>query len=196
MKINKGKYGYIDYNRKRALIKSSIGLSVIIFIFIMGLILTKTRLNWFTFAAVMCALPVGKMVVALIMAWPHKSMPKEEYKRIEEIEKDLCILYDLVITSYENVMQIDSICLYGNTLCAFSKDTKLDMNTTTAYIKDILANNGYGCSMKIYQDLNAYVSRINEMKINLKEAKENEKAIKRRLEKEEKAVETLLAISI
>lgn len=196
MKINKGKYGYINYNRKRLLIKSSIGLSVIIIIFIIGLILTKTRLNWFTFAAVMCALPVGKMVVALIMAWPHKSMPEEEYKRIEDAGQELCMLYDLVITSYENVMQIDSLCLYDNTLCAFSKDTKLDTNKTTKYIKDILANNGYGCSMKIYQDLNAYVSRMNEMKIILKEANENEKAIKRRLEKEEKAVETLLAISI
>lgn len=196
MKINKGKYGYINYNRKRTLIKAATGLSVIIIIFVIGLILTRTRLNWFTFASVMCALPVGKMVVSLIMAWPHRSMSEEDYKKIKETGNELCLLYDLVITSYENVMQIDSLALYDNTLCAFSKDTKLDTKTASNHIKDILANNGYGCSIKIYQDLNAYLLRLNEIKINLKEVKGNEKAIVRRKEKETKAVETLLAISI
>lgn len=196
MKINKGMYGYIEYNKTRSLRKASVGLSLIIIIFVTGLILTKTRLNWFTFAAVMCALPVGKMVVALIMAWPHRSMPVEEYNRIKETENELCMLYDLVITSYENVMQIDSLALLNNTICAFSKDAKLDTKAASKYIKEILANNGYGCSIKIYQDLDSYLTRLNEFKINLLEANGNEKAIKRQKEKETKAVETLLAISI
>ncbi len=144
----------------------------------------------------MCALPVGRMVVALIMAWPHRSMSLQEYEKIKNMENELCMLYDLVITSYENVMQIDSIVLYDNTLCAFSKDTKLDTMSASKYIKEILANNGYACSIKIYQDLHAYLSRLKEIKVNLTESEGSEKAMERRKEKEMKAVETLLANSI
>lgn len=194
MKIRKGSYGYIERNKKVSLIKSIGGLSIILVIFILGLIITKTRLNWFTFVSVLCALPVGKMIVAFIVAWPHKSISRKEYEKIKEKEEGIQIIYDLVITSYEKVMQIDSVAIIGSTLCAYSTDKKLVEQTATDYIKNMLTNNGCHASIKIYKDLDSYLSRIDEMKSNLNTQASRE--VEKDKNKEMKAVETLLAISI
>lgn len=196
MKIKKGSYGYIENNKKNSLIKSLSGLGIIIIVFILGLILTKTRLNWFTFVAVLCALPVGKMMVGLIMIWPHKSISKEKYNKIKEKEEGIVILYDLVITSYEKVMQIDSIAIKGNTLCAYTSDLKLIEENTAKYIKDILVNNGCNTSIKIYKNMDFYLTRIDEMKNNLITEEKSDLAKEREKKKENNIMETLLAISI
>lgn len=193
MKLKKGSYGYIDRNKRISFMKSMSGLAVILVVFVLGLILTKTRLNWFTFASVLCALPVGKMMVASIMAFPHKSIPQMEYDKIKEKEEGITIIYDLVITSYESIMQIDSVAMIGNTICAYSTDKKLEKEKAEKYITNILEDNGFNCSIKIYRDINIYLTCIDEMKnksytfVN-KTGKENKNEIK--------AVETLLAISI
>lgn len=196
MKSKKGDYGYIERNKKLSIIKAVCGLGIILTIFLVGIIITKTRLNWFTFVSVLTALPVGKMVVNMIMTIPHKSIPIESYNRIKEKEDGIHIIYDLVITSYEFVMQIDSIAIKGNTLCAYSTDEKLNEENATKYIKNILVNNGCNTSVKIFKSLDGYLSRIDEMKNNFDSEEKSDKAKEREQNKENIAIDTLLAISI
>ncbi len=196
MKIKKGDYGYIDYNKKISSIKALSGLGFILIIFFAGIIITKTRLNWFTFSSVLCALPVGKMVVNMIMTFSHKSISTDRYNEIKEKEEDIMVIYDLVITSYENAMQLDSVAIKGNTLCAYTSDDKLNEEKTTTYIKNILANNGCNTSVKIFKNLKSYLIRIDEIKNNLDSKENSDTAKEREKNKEVKAIETLLAISI
>jgi hypothetical protein len=196
MKIKKGDYGYIESNKKISTIKAFSGLGLILVVFFGGVLITKTRLNWFTFSSVLCALPVGKMIVNMIMTLPHKSMPMDLYNKIKAREEDIIIVYDLVITSQERAMQIDSIAIKGNTLCAYASDDKLNEESTTKYIKDILANNGYNTSIKIFKNINSYLMRIDEMNNNLSSEEKSDTAKEREKNKEVKAIETLLAISI
>jgi hypothetical protein len=196
MKIKKGNYRYIDSNKKISTIKACSGLGIILIVFIMGIIITKTRLNWFTFSSVLCALPVGKMVVNMIMTISHKSMPIDLYNKIQAKEEDITIIYDLVITSNEKVMQIDSVAIKSNTLCAYTTEDKLNEENTTKYIKDILANNGCNVSVKLFKTIDAYLVRLDEMKNNLDSEEKSDTAKEREKNKEVKAVETLLAISI
>lgn len=197
MKLQKGRYGYINKKKKENAIKSAIGLLFIAGLVIAGYLILKTKLNWFTFAAIMFAMPVGRMVVNLIMILPHKSMPKESYEIIQTIEdENIKLAYDLVITSYENIMEIDAISIKGNTVCAYSKSEKLNEAKTTKFIKDILANNGCAVTLKIYKDVNAFISRTKEMKQNLSSDEKSEKAIEREKQKEEKILNTLYAISL
>lgn len=196
MKIKKGDYGYIDSNKKISTIKALSGLGLILIIFIMGIIITKTRLNWFTFSSVLCALPVGKMVVNMIMTFSHKSIPIDLYNKIKAKEEDITVIYDLVITSDESAMQIDSVTIKGNTLCAYTSDNKLNEEKTTKYIKTILANNGCNASIKIFKNLDSFLMRIDEIKNNLDSEEKSDTAKDRDKKKEVKAVETLLAISI
>lgn len=196
MKKKKGSYGYIDSNKKKKLIISSCGLGAIVTAFVLGLIITKTRLNWFTFVSVLGALPVGNMIVNMIVAFPHKSISIDAYNKIKGKEDGITILYDLVITSYENIMQIDSVAVKGNTLCAYTSDYKLNEDITTKYIKKILVNNGCNTSIKIFKDIDSYVSRIDEIKNNLNSEEKSETAKERDKSKEDKVVQTLLEISI
>ncbi|WP_147297418.1 hypothetical protein [Lachnotalea glycerini] len=196
MRIKKGSYGHIESNKRISMMKSFSGLGIILVIFVLGLVITKTRLNWFTFASVLCALPVGKTIVEFIVAWPHKPMPKEHYNKIKEKEEGMIILYDLVITSYEKIMQIDSIAIKGNTLCAYSTDKGLNHDHASKYIKNILVNNGCSTSVKIFEDVDTYLARIDEINSNLNREDKSDTAKDRDKNKEDKVVETLLEISI
>ncbi|MFA9375679.1 MAG: hypothetical protein ACERKZ_02880 [Lachnotalea sp.] len=196
MKIKKGCYGYIDTNKKNSMIKGLGGLAVIVIIYVLGIIITKTRLNWFTFSSVLCALPVGKMLVNMIIAFPHKSMEKGAYHKINEKEVGVTILYDLIITSDENIMQIDSIVIKGNTICAYTCDEKLNEDTTVKYIKNILVNNGCSTSIKIFKNLDAYLTRIEEIKNNFDSEGKSDTTKERDKNKEAKIVATLIAICI
>lgn len=197
MKIEQGKYGYISYNKKRYGMKAAIEIAIIIAIVSVGYIITKTKLNYFTVVAVVLALPAGRAIVNFIMAFPHKSLSEEYYKKVAELEdENVKIVYDLVITSYEKVMKIPSLAIKGNTICAYTTDDNMDINKATKYIKDILANNGCASSIKIYKDFEDYLARIKEMKNNLDSEEKSEKAIEREKQKEEKAIATICAISL
>lgn len=196
-KISKGKYKYIEYNKKYCMLKAAAGLSVIIIIFIAGLIITKTRLNWFTFAAVLLAMPAGRAVVNAIMTFSHSSMQEAAFNRINELSNgDIEIIYDLVITSYEGAVQIDSVFVKGNTICAYSTDKKIDIDKTSKYIKDMLVNNGVNVSIKIYESLDKYIERIKEINQNLDNESRSDAAKERDKNKQDKIISTLLAISL
>lgn len=197
MKIQKGCYGYITNNKKFIAIKAAVGIGIILAIFIAGYIITKTNLNWFTFAAVLFAMPVGRIIVNFIMIVQHKSMPIEDYEKIKPLEdENIIILYDIVLTSYEKTMEIDSAAIKLNTLCAYSKSEQLDMNATTKHIKDILANSGCNASVKIYKDIDDYINRVKGMKNNLDLEDKSEKAIEREKQKEVKIKNVLCSISL
>jgi hypothetical protein len=196
VKINKGSYGYIENNKKIFIIKALSGLGIILATFVTGLILTKSRLNWFTFAAVMLALPVGRIIVNMIMTLPHQSMDQEAYNKIKVKENGITILYDLVITSYEMAMQIDSVAIKGNTLCALSTDQKLSEEKAEKYIKNILANNGCHASIKIYKDMDSYLTRIDEIRNNFNTNEKSDTAKEREKNKEDRIVTTLCDISL
>ncbi len=197
MKIEQGKYGYINYNKKKTAIKAGIEIAIIIALVAIGYIITKSKLNYFTVAAVVFALPTGRAIVNLVMAFPHKSMPKEVYDKVAALEDDnIRIIYDLVITSYDKVMEINSLAIKGNTICAYTKDDKLDINKASKYIKDILANNGCNASIKIYKDFEGYLARIKEIKNNLDSEEKSTKAIEREKQREEKTIATICAISL
>lgn len=196
-KISKGMYKYIEYNKRYCIIKAAAGLSVILTIFIAGLIITKTRLNWFTFAAVLLAMPAGRAIVNAIMTLSHSSMEETDFNKIEEADnEDIEIIYDLVITAYEGVTQIDSAAVKGNTLCAYSTDKKLNIDKTSKYIKDMLANNGVNVSIKIYGELDKYIERIKEIEQNLDSDGKSDTAKERDKMKQDKIIATLLAISL
>ena len=59
-KVEKGSYGYIQYQKKKRLLVTFILFLIPLVIFATGLIQTKTRLNLFTVVAIVGCLPACK----------------------------------------------------------------------------------------------------------------------------------------
>lgn len=183
MKIIKGEPGYIRSKKKQEIVKACIEFGLVLAVFITGYITTKTRLNLLTLVAVLGCLPAAKALVGVIMLIPQHSMEKEKVKEMEEKSAQLVKAYDMVLTSYEKVMPVDSIVILGNIICGYSGNSKTDPGYTASYIKRTLANNRYDkVSVKIFTDYKAYLSRVEGMEnmaeVEKAESREYEEGMK------------------
>lgn len=183
MKAMKGEAGYIQSKKKQEIVKTVIEFAVVLAFFLTGYFTTKTRLNWFTVIAVLSCLPAAKSLVSVIMLIPHKSIDETKVPEIEERATQLVKSYDMILTSYERIMPIDSIVILGNIICGYSKSSKIDLNYTSRYMRKTLSNNGYDkVSVKIFTDFKAYLSRVEGMEnmaaVEKAESREYEEGIK------------------
>lgn len=164
MKVRKGETGYIREKKTRELIKVILEFGIVIALFVTGYITTKTRLNLLTLVAVLGCLPASKAMVGYIMLVPRKSLEEETVREIEQAGTHLTKAYDMVLTSYEHVMPIDSIVITGNTVCGFTKSEKVDLAYVESYIKKTLANQYFEkVSVKIFREYAPYLARVKAM---------------------------------
>lgn len=164
MKLGKGEAGYIDQKKKKELLKVILEFGIVLALFITGYITTKTRLNLLTLVAVLGCLPASKAMVGFLMLLPRKSLAKEKFDLVEKKGQHLTKLYDMVLTSYEHVMPVESIVIQGNTICGYATNEKLDFVYLEKYMRTTLKNNKLDqVSVKMFKDFPAYIARIEAM---------------------------------
>lgn len=184
MRIAKGKSGYIQSKKKWEITKTCLEFGMVLAVFLTGYFTTKTRLNLLMVAAVLGCLPAAKALVGVIMLFPHHSMEREKVEEIEEKAPTLVKAYDMILTSYEKIMPIDSIVIFENIVCGYSGSNKIDVNDTASYIKKMLRNNQYDkVSVKIFTDYKTYMTRVEGMEnmavAERKSSQEHEEGIRR-----------------
>lgn len=200
MKVNKGDFGYIQSQKKKRTLLTAVLFAIPLLIFFTGLYATKTRLNLFTFVAIMGCLPASKCAVGMIMMLMQKPMAKEEYLQIEKRRGELVMAYELTVTAYEKNTQIDSIAVCGNTVVGYSSSPKADLPFVEKHIKDILKGNGYRVNVKIFKELKPYLERLDSLNQHREQLQEgisftpDEKYPD--LSREELIKHTILAISL
>ena len=190
MQITKGKAGYIRQKKKIELLKTILEFGIVIALFITGYVTTKTRLNLLTLVAVLGCLPASKAMVGWLMLIPQKSLEQEKVKEIEENGGNLTKAYDMILTSYEHVMPINSLAIVGNTVCGYTDCEKMPTAYAEQYIRKTLANNYYEkVSVKIFKDYQAYLSRLEGMNALTDKEQENR-------EQEEGILHVILTLSM
>ncbi|MDY3917548.1 MAG: hypothetical protein SOZ59_00925 [Candidatus Limivivens sp.] len=159
-KITKGDRGYIrDQKVKRTLITFVLFLIPIV-IFVTGLIQTKTRLNLFTFVAIMGCLPACKSAVGMIMMFLQKPMSDEVYEKASQAAGDGMMLYELCFTAYEKTTPVDCLYLCGSNVVGYSSSPKADPAFLEKHLKDVLKKGGRSRDVKIFRDLKPFLDRV------------------------------------
>lgn len=162
---DKGKRNYINSQKKYEILRTLLYFTISLSLFISGIIVTKTRMNLLTVIAVLGCLPACKSMVGMIMFLKFKSLPHTTSDKIETSSKSLDSLYDLVFTSYDHNYQVDHLVLKDHTICGYSSSLKTDENKCQNHLKSMLSQSGYkGFSIKIYNDLDKYLLRLEQLK--------------------------------
>jgi len=173
MKTKKGELGYIKaQKRKRTLITAGL-FAIPLIIFFTGLIMTKTRLNMFTFVAVMGCIPASRSAVSMIMMLMQKPIDTAVYQQINEKTGSLTMAYELVITAYEKNTSVDAIAVCGNHVIGYASSSKVDIPFVEKHIKDILKNNGYHVNVKIFKDIKNFQERLSSLNQNKEQLEAN-----------------------
>ena len=200
-KKKKGSYGYIKYAKCRTFLITFILFAIPLVIYVTGYLQTKTRLNLFTFVAILGCLPACKSLVGLIMILMQKPMPADKYREASAAVGELVAGYELVFTAYEHTTPVNALVVCGDQLVCYTPDEKTDVAYIEKHLSRILTVNGFASVQpKVMKDFHKYLQRVSEISGRAEHYREGiEFTPDERypeLSREELIFHTLLAISL
>lgn len=200
-KVKKGSYGYIRYAKIKTFLITFVLFAVPLLIYVTGYIQTKTRLNLFTFVAILGCLPACKSLVGLIMIMLQKSMPADRYQEARTAAGDLVAGYELVFTAYEHTTPVNALIVCGDQVVCYTPDEKADTAYLEKHLTRILTLNNFPSAQpKVVKDFRKYLQRVSEIAGRAEHYREGIEFVPDErypdLSREELILHTLLAISL
>lgn len=162
-KIRKGDYGYIRSQQKKRVLYTILAFLAPLSVFFTGLYINRTRNTIFTVVAVVACLPACKFAVGMIMMFLQKPMSRQDYLEIEKHKHGLTCAYELAVSAYEKQSFLDSVAVCGNTVVGYTSRMKTDTAFAEKHIQNILRQNGFYVSVKIFRRLPDYTARLESM---------------------------------
>lgn len=191
MTKEKGEYGYIHSQKiKRSLI-TAVMFAIPITIFITGLVITKTRLNMFTFVAIMGCLPASRSATGMIMMLMQKQASRELHTKLENAKGDVTVLYDMVFTAYQKTVPVDCMAVSDTQAIGYVSSEKSDISFGENHIREILRKNGCkSTGVKLFRDEKRFLEQVKLMN------KKNSEDVKGQGKKAEYICDVLKAIAL
>ena len=183
MKINKGDAGYIDSRKKRVILKTVLEFGIVAALIGLGYWQTGTKLNLLTVVAVLGCLPASKALVEVITIFPYKSIDHSVAEEISQKADLLTVSFDMVLTTHDKIMQVDSVVISNNTICGYTSNQKTDIAFAAKHMKQMMYNNHFtDVSVKIFDNYTQFLSRAEGMNniaaIDKNDVKKHEAALK------------------
>lgn len=164
MKVHKGEAGYIRARKKKLAFQTACSFALVAALIITGYLLNHTKLNLLTLVAILGCLPACRMLVNLIMMLGHQSINEATELEISGCTDQLTTAYDMIITSERRAMPIDAVVISRNTVCGYTRNSKVDTAYAARHIKAILRQNKLEkVTVKIFHDYVAFLSRAEGM---------------------------------
>ncbi len=189
-KKEKGEFGYLAYKKSRNLIKTIIAFAVVLVVFVIGLIIWKSKNNYLTMLAVVFVLPAAKFAVAYLILIPHKSCSPELREGLEERKGALNSVYDLVVSNKKKPVGIMAAAISDNQILAYTDAAKADKNLFETSVKEFLKNEKLNCAVILYKDKDSYFEKVKNAALNFDESKENS------LDRKQYITDALLRMSV
>lgn len=181
-KIHKGDYGYLRHRRLcTALIVAGL-LAVALCLYFGALAHFGTNQNWFTIFAVLVCLPAAREIVNLVMLLKAHGCTEQTHTVLEEQGYRVPAAYDLYMTSEKKNFDLSHLAYAGGSIIALTEDPKCDCRAGEQHIRRILQqNNFHGYTVKIFDSLKPYLTRLSQLDENAAAMDEDTAAALRQL---------------
>ena len=164
-KIKKGEYGYRNSMRRGRVIKIAI---------LTLFILAQLGARWFTDSgalkniltvmAVITVIPTANLAAPYIAIFPFKTSSREFYEKLAPYESKFTILYDLVLTTKDDVLPMDAIVVHPTGIYAYCINQKAKLPRAEKALNEILAAQRLDPNMKITGELSSFEKRVKSLK--------------------------------
>lgn len=164
-KIQKGEYGYRNSFKKRQLFKIVI-LAAFILAQLGARYFTDNQSvkNILTVMAVVTVLPAANLASPLVAIYKYKTSSQEFYDKCKPYEERFPILYDLVITTKEDVMPMDAVAVHPTGVYAYCINQKVHTQSAEKDLNEIFVSQRLDPNVKITKELSAFEKRIKSLK--------------------------------
>lgn len=160
----KGQYGYRDRRRRLQLAKVLLGAAMILVqAGARGLTDNEAVKNILTVMAVLSVLPTANAASPLLASWKYRTPPPDFYERVDgEREKGL-MLYDLIVTSREQIIPLDAVMVHPKGVYALSGSEKLDVKKAEKYLNDTFKAHRLDPNVKIIREEQAFLNKLKNL---------------------------------
>ena len=179
-KVQKGSYGYIEYQKKYSIIRTAFFFALSSAIYVIGYCTAGTSRNLLTVVAVLGCLPSCKSAVNAVMFLRAIGCSQDAHEKISAYDGKLTGFYDMYFTSYQVNFPVSHMVLKGSVICAYAESEKCDCNAAGKHIEQMLKQDGYkNMTVKIFDNLTKYIDRLSQLeKLDVDEAKDRDDMIR------------------
>ncbi len=165
MKREKGEYGYRDHNRRvRLFITLLLAAGILAQLAWRYATDNEALKNILTVMAILTVLPMANMASPLLASWRYKTPASSFYDRVSSYEKQAMILYDLIVTTKEQIIPLDGVAVHPSGVYGYCPAAKVDSKKGEKDIGAILSANRVPGSVKIIQDEKSFFRRLDSLK--------------------------------
>lgn len=175
MRKDKGEFGYFHAQKIRRSLITAVMFAIPAVIFVTGLVITKSRLNMFTFVAIMGCLPASRSATGMIMMLMQKSASEELHEKVEKARGNITALYDMAFTAYQKTVPADCVAVSDTQVIGYCSSDKADTEFGEKHIREILRKNGCkSAGVKLFKDEKPFLEQVKLMSGKEQEGKKAE----------------------
>ncbi len=163
-KKQKGEYGYRNFHIKSQAIKVFLCLLfIIVQLLARNFTQNQAAKNILTVMAIVSVLPMANIASPFLVSLRYKTLPLELYKKVSE-QKNGQILYDLILTSSEQVISADVVVVHPVGAFVYCSNQKLDVKKAESYLNSVMKANKLDPDVKIFLSEDKFLKRLKSLK--------------------------------
>jgi hypothetical protein len=108
--------------------------------------------NVLTVAAILAVLPTANLAAPLLASWPYGNLDAGVLRLFAPLEDRLCVLYELIVTSKEQILPLDVCVVHPSGVYAYCPKAGVDGAKAKAFIHKIFVKNRLDMQIMLYSD--------------------------------------------
>lgn len=161
----KGEYGYRNSRQKIEIAKVLFGIAAILIqLGARRLTQQDAMKNILTVMAILSALPTANVAAPLLASIKYRTPGIDFYQKLSGYEQRMTVLYDLVITSKEQIMPMDGVIVHPTGVYCYCSEPKIAVNKAEKFLNELFRAHRLDPRVKVLTDEKGFFKRADSLK--------------------------------
>lgn len=161
----KGEYGYRNYHQKIEIGKVAFGVAAILLqLAARNFAEQEAMKNILTVMAIVSALPTANVAAPLLASIRYRTPSAAFYQQLSAYETQFSVLYDLILTSKEQIMPMDGVIVHPAGVYCYCSNPKLSVGKAETFLNDLFRSHRLDPHVKILTDEKGFFKRASSLK--------------------------------
>lgn len=161
----KGTYGYRNYHKKvQSAIVAVLALAILAQLAARFLTDSTSAKNILTVMAILTVLPAANVASPLLASWKYKTISKSLYDSCRPYEEQFPVLYDLIITSKEQILPADVAVIHPSGVYLYCPSQKVDVKKGEKFLNEMLTGWKLDGNARLIKDEKTFLKRLSSLK--------------------------------
>ncbi len=162
-RIARGEKGYLAQQRTKEWIMTIGIFAISAILFITGYLETKTNMNLLSMVGVLGVFPGVRCLMTLVFYLKCHGISEDDYEKIHSLTESLTGSFDNIITTRDEVYDIPSIVIRSQNVCGYTSKKYDSVHALEKHMEECFKKGGHAVNVKIFDNLNAYKTRLESL---------------------------------